>query len=143
EFDAIGTVRDNVVSLLRDRQFGLYNPKTEELIRPSYEKNIRVYSDRLLVAFRDGAYRFINWKGQRVDDLLFDEILPWNDSTAWIKRGSYWALYDFNRRVTTISELRDIRIERDDAEERVVIIRSPAGYGVVSNSRGVVIQPTF
>lgn len=143
EFDAIGTVRDNVVSLLRDRQFGLYNPKTEELIRPSYEKNIRVYSDRLLVAFRDGAYRFINWKGQRVDDLLFDEILPWNDSTAWIKRGSYWALYDLNRRVTTISELRDIRIERDDAEERVVIIRSPAGYGVVSNSRGVVIQPTF
>ncbi len=143
EYDAIGDVRGQMVSLLRNMKFGIWNVTTGQLIPPQYDKNIRRYHDALLVAYKDGGYGFVDWNNQPKSDFVFDEVTYWNDTSAWVRRGPYWALYAMERDSVVTDRIKSIRMVRDDSEERLAIVHAADGYGVMSSTAGTVIPPTF
>lgn len=143
EYDAIGTPQEGMVSTLRSMKFGAYNLSTGQLIRPQYEKNIRRYSKDRLVAYKDGRLGFINWNNKPESDFAFTEVMYWNDSTAWVKKGASWELYGITTGRSSVTHIRSIRLIRDLPGEKLAIVDSEDGYGVMSSARGVIVPLAF
>lgn len=143
EYDAIGTPQEGMVSTLRSMKFGAYNLSTGQLIRPQYEKNIRRYSKDRLVAYKDGRLGFINWNNKPESEFAFSEVMYWNDSTAWVKKGVTWELYEITTGRPSVSGVKSIRLIRDLPEEKLAIVDSEEGYGVMSSVRGVIVPLAF
>lgn len=142
EYDAIGSVTDHVVSLLRSMKFGMYHMAQRKLIKPQYDKNLVPYVNRL-AAYRDGAYRFINWDNKPEGSIEFEELQYWNDTTALLKKDQLWSFYTFATRETQHANIKSVTFIRDTPDEKLAIIRLENSFGVVSNKKGWVIPPNF
>jgi hypothetical protein len=143
EFDAIGDVAANVVSVLRNMKFGAYNISLKRLIKPQYDKNLSVYSSRLLSAYQKGAYGFIDWENKPVSKFEFDDVTYWNDTTAVVKKNYTWIIYNIDQRKNIEESIRNIRYIVDSPDEKTGIIQQKNTFGVVSSKRGFIIPATF
>jgi hypothetical protein len=143
EFDAIGTVRDNMVSLLKNKRFVAYNNHSKQLVKTLYDRNILPYSDNVISTFRDGYYGFIGWDHKPLSAFEFDEIRVWDDTLALVRKGLLWSLYDIYARKFSETNLRNISVIKNGEEEKVAIIQKENNYGVISSRRQVVIPVTF
>ncbi len=143
EYDAIVKSSENRVSLLKDKKFGLFDLQYRKLIKPVYERNIQYFSASLLVAFKDGFYGFISQDTQPLSDFEFDEVSPWNDSIAWVKKNFRWKLYDVYGRKVLHDQIKDYQLLADTEEEKTVRIHKENHYGILSSTRGMVIPPTY
>lgn len=142
EYDAIGSVTDNVVSLLKAMKFGLYHAERQKLIKPQSDKNLIPFMD-LVAVYRDGQYHLVDWNGKPADKTTFEEIRFWNDTAALIKVNQVWSLYDIRTKEVSMPGIRNIQMIRDSPDEKVAIIQRNNAYGVLSNKRGTVIPITF
>jgi hypothetical protein len=141
EYDAI-IPNKNVMSLLKDKQFGLYDISRQRLIRTSYERNVVPYSNRLLIAYR-GGYGIINESELAITPFEFDEIRYWNDTSAWVRKNLTWSIYDLKSNTNRLTRIRNFEILRDSEEEKIVRVQQDNHFGVVSNVHGIIIPATF
>jgi hypothetical protein len=143
EYDAIGSVNEQVVSLLKNKKFGAFHISHKKLIKPQYDRNILPYTANLISTFKNGFYGFLGWDNKPASHFDFDEIRYWDDSTALVRKGTFWNFYEIYAQKNTESNLRNIIMVRDAQDEKIAIIQKENNYGVVSNRRNVIIPVTF
>lgn len=143
EYDAIGPMNNGIVTLLKAMKFGAYNANNKKLIKPSYEKNILVYNKNLLAVYQKGQYSFIDWSNKPIDKLAYDEVQVWSDSVALLRTGFNWKFHDLMLHKDLIQSVKKLHYIEDTDEGKLAIIKTDHHYGVVSNTKGVIIPPTF
>lgn len=143
EYDAIIKSSDQVISLLKDKKFGLYDPVKKTLFKTIYERNITFFNENVLVAFKDGFYGFMDRSGDPISPFEFDEVKPWSDSVAFVKKNFRWMTYHIFNQSIMQNQIKDYTLIKDSKEEKIAIIHKENEYGVLSSTRGIVIPPTF
>ena len=143
EYDAIVRSGLEMVSLLKDKKFGIYDLKSKKLIKATYERNLTFFNESLLVAYKDGFFGFITRDSNPISAFEFDEVQPWSDSSAIVKKGFRWMIYNIYENKITSSSIKDYQIIKDSKEERIAIVHQENEYGVISNTRGIIIPATF
>lgn len=143
EYDAVGTVTQQVVATLKDRKFGLVDLARKKEIKPEYDKNITTYDPQRLIAFRSNLCALIGWDNKPLTAFEFEEINYWNDSTALVKRNFQWLLYNFVEKRIVADKIRAFKWVLNSPGEKTIIIQQENKYGVISSTRGVIIPATF
>jgi hypothetical protein len=143
DFEAFGSATTLAVPVLAKKKFGLINRKNDRIIKPGYDRNLLAYNDNLVVAYKNGAYGFIGWDDKPSSKFEYDEVQYWNDSVALVKHNFSWRFLDlssFNFRLGKISEFVSFK---NASEERFLIYKQDNFYGVLSNIRGIILEPTY
>lgn len=143
EYDAIGNLTGGTVSLLKKQKFGLYDITKGKLIAPQYDKNLNHYANGYIAAYRNGAYGFIGWDNKPLSPFEFDEVRYWNDTTALVKKGMQWMLYDLLSKTVLEGGIDKLNMIKETSEEQLAIIRKGDQFGVISSRYGTVIPATF
>jgi hypothetical protein len=52
-------------------------------------------------------------------------------------------LFNFIEKKVVADKIRDYKWLRDDTTEKIIIVHQENNYGVVSNRRGFILQPTY
>jgi len=133
----------NYLSLLKDKKFGLYNLIWKKYIKPVYERNLIPLEKQHLVVYKDGFYGLINYDAKPLTKFEFSEVQAWSDSVIWIKKDYQWKLMNYITGQIIMDQIKDFSWLRNSAREKIVRVHRENYYGIVSNTRGVVIQPTF
>ncbi|RAW00682.1 WG repeat-containing protein [Pseudochryseolinea flava] len=142
-FDAIGTVRDGTISLLKGTRFGTYLIKTQKMINPEYAKNITQYNKKFLTAYKSGAWGFVDMNNKPISKFEFDEIQYWNDSLAFVRKQTQWSMIQVAAQQTRLHGIKSIKYIRNTATEKLAIIDHEKKYGVLSSTQGVIIPLNF
>lgn len=143
DFETFGNITQHDMAVLIKKKFGLINRKTLQVIKPTYDRSLRSYNHELVVAFKDGFYGFISWESKVMSKFEFEEVRYWNDSVAWVRHNFSWRLLnlaDMTFRPGKISSYTESETSRG---EKLVIYRQDNYYGVMSNQRGVILEPTY
>lgn len=143
DFDAIGGVNNNAISLLSKLKFGLYDIVHRRQIKPQYEKNLIHYNEKLLICYKGGQFGFVDWNNKPLGKFDFDEILYWNDTTAFIRKDFQWKLYSIYNEKIVIDHVKKFNEVSDTEEEKIYILNVENDYGIVSNKRGTILPFTF
>jgi hypothetical protein len=143
EYDAIGDVTNNFVSVLKGIKFGLFQVEQQKLIKPQYSKNLIPYTSRLVAAFRDGYFGFVDWDNKEHTKFEYTEIQYWNDTLAWVKKNQVWMLYDVLAKKVTETNIKQIKIIHDSPDEKLAVVQQANVYGVLSNKLGWIIPLSF
>jgi hypothetical protein len=143
EYDALGSVTEHVVATLKDRKFGLIDLARKKEIKPEYDKNITVYDKGRLIVFKNNVCALIGWDNKPITPFEFEEISYWNDSSALVKKSFRWMIYNFIEKKIVMDNIKAYKWVRDSPQEKIMIIQQENKYGVVSNTRGMVIPATF
>lgn len=143
DFDAFGSATTLGVPVLAKKKFGLINRENDRIIKPTYDRNLTAYNDKLVVAYRNGAYGFIGWDDKPIGKFEYDEVQYWNDSVALVKYNFSWRFLDlssFNFRLGKISEFLSFK---NASEEHFLIYKQDNFYGVLSNRGGIILEPAY
>ena len=143
EYDAIVKSHDNIISLLKDRKFGLYDIKGKKLFKAQYDRNITFFNPSTLIVFKDGFYGFVDMDSNPISKFEFEEVRPWSDSLAIVRKNFRWMIYGVYDGKISNDQIKDYRLIKDTKEEKIAIILKDNEYGVLSSTRGVIIPPTF
>lgn len=139
EYDAIVKSGPSSFSLLKDRKFGWYDLDTRMLTKPTFDRNIKPYNRQYRVGFKSTGYGFITPDGKPVGNFEWEETLYWNDSVAWVKKGSQWALWDIRNKQNRLERIRSFSPVRDLPNDKVYQVRQDNAFGVISSQSGVVV----
>jgi hypothetical protein len=142
-YDAIGEIVNNTISLLKGMKFGLYNILSRKLIKPEFDKNLSLYNDTTIVAFKDGFYGFIDWENKKKDTFEFNEIRHWNNAEAWVKKNSQWILYTIYTKNFLLKGVKEYTLIKDKQGEKIAIILHDTKYGVINNKNRIVLPAEF
>lgn len=143
EYDAIAASENGFLTLLKGRKFGLYDSHTRKLIKPEYDKNIRYYSENILLAYKNGFFGFINSDDKTLSDFLFSDVLPWKDSLALVRQNNLWSVYNVLTGEKTGPEFNSFTQVSARADDRVLIVKKGSDLGVISSRKGTVIPVNF
>lgn len=143
EYDAIGTVTNHTISVLKAMRFGLYHTLTRKLVKPVYEKNLIPYKENLLTVFKDGKQGFIDWDNKPQSKFEFDEVKYWNDTIALIRTGKIWEMLNLFTGKIALTDIREIIPVRETASEKLYIVNQNNLFGVMSSVRGRIIPFSF
>lgn len=142
EYDAIIPASNGYLSLLKDKKFGLYDTRTQTLIKSQYERNVLPYAKNYFIAYKNG-YGIITSSGDAVTGFDFEEIKYWNDSSAWVKQNFYWSIFSIKDKAFQLQKVRAFQPIKDQKDEKIFRVQQDNYFGIVSNKHGVVISPTF
>lgn len=142
QYDAIGTMKDGLMSLLRSSRFGVYNHLTRKEIHPSYGKNLTPYNSKVVVAYRNDHYGFVDWDNRPLSKFEFKEVRYWNDTTALVRKDN-WMLYEIKTGLVLMDRIKDLKMIRDEPKEKLAIIYQDANHGVVHNQKGIIIPISY
>jgi hypothetical protein len=143
EYDAIGMESQGTVSLLKAKRFGLFDVQRKRLIKPEYSKNLSLYTERILVALKNGSYGFIGWDNKPLSAFEYAEVQPWNDTLAWVKKNFMWMLYDLKTKKVQLDKIRSMKLILDKPDERLAIVQQDNAYGVIHSTKGMIIPLNF
>jgi WG containing repeat len=143
EYDGVGTVTAGVVATLKDKKFGLIDLIHKKSVKPEYDKNITTYDKSRLIAFRGNVSALIGWDNKPITPFEFEEIWYWNDSSILVKKNFQWIIYDFVEKRILIDKIKAFKWVSESAAEKIMIVQQENKYGVLSNTRGMIIPATF
>jgi len=143
EFDAIGSLRNGSISLLKSMRFGMYDVRSQKVIVADYAKNVVPYNKECLTAFKNGAWGFIDWKNKPIGKFEFEEIQYWNDSLALVKKNTQWLMIELKSQRVLFEGIKELKFIRDTPAEKLAIIEQDKKFGVISNRKGIVIPLNF
>jgi WG containing repeat len=143
EYEAIVKSANEFASLFKDKKFGLYDLDKGRLIKPLFDRNVRVLSSELLAASKDKFYGLIRWDGEPLTKFEFDEIQPWTKNLIWVRRNFNWQLYDFRSDKIVMDRVKDFRLLSSSQNEKVLLVHRENFYGIISTAKGIIIPPTF
>ncbi len=130
EYDAI-LYNNGIFSLLKNKQFGSYLPRSKKLIKPGFDSNLRSFGNNWLITRKKEKWGFLNVEGKPHTLFEFDEIEFWNDSLAIVKKGGKQLLFSIPRKkvkVDVISSLEKIGVD----PEQLGIFRQQGFYGLLA-----------
>ncbi len=143
EYDAIGTAAEGTISLLRAMKFGAYDYRKGKLIKPEYEKNLGRYTGDIFTVFRNGLWGFVSAENKPLSKIEFQEIIPWTDSVAFVRKNDQYELHEIFSGKGLITGIRSISIIRNTPGDRVFILRQGEDLGVLSSANGFIIPMKF
>ena len=143
EYDAIVKASPHVVSLLKDKKFGLFDIRRRQLFKAIYDRNLFFFNASTLVAYKDGFYGFMDLDSAPISPFQFDEVRPWSDSVALVRKDFRWMTYSVYDGKTIIDQIKSYRLIKDAPDGKIAIIQKGNDYGVLSSTRGMIIPPTF
>ncbi len=141
-YDAIGNYHNGRVSLLKDKQFGLYDMTSGLLIEPAFDKNIVSYNDSVYILSKAGRH-YLTITGEPFTKEGFEQVEYWNDTTAIVKWDASWSFYNLKLMRQTGPFFKSYQIQELDSGEKLIMILGEAGYGVYSDRRGEIVSPTY
>jgi hypothetical protein len=139
EYDAIVATDEHSFSLLKEKKFGWFDAGKKILIKPTFDRNIKSYNDRLRTAFREKGYGFLLPDGKPLGNFEWEEIQYWNDSVAWVKKNFQWKLVEINTQKVRLDRIRSFSIVKDTPAEKIFTVRQDNAFGVISNRAGTVV----
>jgi WG containing repeat len=142
QYDAIGTMKDGLMSLLKSSRFGAYNHVTKKEISPLYGKNIIPYNSKVVIAYRNDHYGFVGWDNRPLSKFEFKEIRYWNDTTALVRKDD-WMLYEIKTGSVLLDGIKDLKMIRNEPEDKLAIIYQDANHGVVHNHKGTILPVSY
>ncbi|MBX2895788.1 MAG: WG repeat-containing protein [Cyclobacteriaceae bacterium] len=131
------------LSVLKNRKFGLYDFNQRKFIKPDYERNLVPLNTQYLIAFRDGKFGIIGWDTKPVTPFDYDEVIPWQGDWIWIKQNRQWVLLNFKTHEIQMDKVQAFSWFRKGTGENIIRIQRENFFGVLSSTRGLIIQPTF
>jgi hypothetical protein len=143
EFDAIGTVSQRVVSLLKGSNFGLYHGGRRKLIKPQYDKNLTCYNATVNVVFKEGKYGFVDWDNKPLSTMEFDEVVYWNDTASLVRKDYSWKIYNIKTKKVLLDKIRGYTLIRDGRDDKLAVVQQERNYGVIHNRLGTTIPISF
>ena len=143
EYTAMVSQGTGILSLLKDKKFGMYHIKTRKLLKPVYDRNLTPVSGQLLAAFMEGAFGLIGWDAMPQGKFEFEEIRPWNDTSVLVKKDFQWMIFSTRSGKVVRNKIMDYAFIRDSPAEKVAIVHQDLHYGVISNRRGEIIPANF
>lgn len=143
DYEAIGNVIDGNVQLLKNSAFGLWDARTGKLIEAAYDRNIVSYGSRYLIAGKNGLVGLIDRDNKQLLPFEFEEIRYWNDTAAFVRKNFQWIMYNINNGQILFSRIRNIVRVSLDPREEIVAVRMENDWGVLSNTRGVIVPISF
>jgi len=142
QYEGIANYENGYVSLLNNKKFGLYNKKLGIYLKPIYDRLLKPYNHQLLIAYKSGGYGLIDAKGNAVTEFIYDDIKFWNDTSLLGMKEDFWNIVDIQSGASLVDEIRDFDILSQE-NETILLFRKEEQFGVVSNSEGLIINPTF
>jgi TolA-binding protein len=142
-FDALGSASQHYISILQKKKFGLLNAKVKKVIPPAYERNLAPYTARVVVAYKDKGYGFVDWDNNALSKFEFEEVRYWNDSTALVKFNFVWRLYNIANNVLKPGKISEYHSFQVPSSETFAIFRQDNYYGLMGNRHGVILEPAF
>ncbi len=142
-YDAISLEKNGDFTILEYEKFGIFNPSKKQKIEPFFVSRIKRYSALVFIGNRKGKKGFVTPKNRRMSNFIFDDITYWNDSLALVKLNNQWQVYNIYSKEIIIDEILDINIISDYSTSKEAIILTKTGYGVISNIKGIIINPEF
>jgi hypothetical protein len=142
-YDAIVTLDNGRFSLLKSAQFGMFDYIKKKQISTRYGKNLSLYNDQIITAYKNGFFGFIGWDDKPLSKFEFSEVKFWNDTTALVKINSEWVLYEIKSRKIVLDKIKEFRFIRDTPAEKLAIIQRNSEYGVFDNHKGTIIPISF
>jgi hypothetical protein len=143
EYAAVVPVAGDWVSLLKEKQFGLYNLSSRKLMKPVYDRNVLPFSKRLLIAYKNGGYGFVDMDSKPQGKFEFEEIRTWNDTAALVKKNFLWMIIGVRSHKIIIGDIREYHFVVESPQENIAVVRRNNYVGVISNRRGVLIPANF
>lgn len=143
EMDAIGEMNGNLVPFLKGMKFGLLDLHNKRKINAAYDKNLVSYNDKYLIAFKNSAYGIIDWNNDHHTAFEYTGIMHWNDSAVFVKNKSHWQLLHITTKEVLMDHITSISLVSDHEKEKVAIIQQDNSFGVISNTKGIVIPTIF
>jgi len=144
EYDALVLYNNkNQLSLLKDKKFGLYDLTTGKLIKPIYERNVSLLDSATLIVFKEGHYGLIDWEAKPLTAFEFSEIQPWRRNVVWVKKDFEWGLFDFTKPNYLLKHIKAFHLISDKLEEKIAMVQQENYFGILSNSRGMIIPTSF
>lgn len=139
EYDAIVAAGDNAFSLLKDKKFGWYDAGSGQLVKPVYDRNVLTYRPGLWLGYKDKGYAFLKADGKSLGQFEWEEVYNWNDSVAWVRKGSNWKLLEIGTQKVRLDNVRQYTYIRESKNERLAIVQQDKVYGVISSRQGILI----
>ncbi len=139
EYDAIVPTGEQGLSLRKDRKFGWYDFRLGQLVKPVYDRNVLSYRPGLWLAFKDKGYAFLQPDGKPLGQFEWDEVAHWNDSVAWVRRGTTWKLLEIATHKVRLENIRQYRYLRETKDDKLAIVQQDKVYGVISSKHGIVV----
>jgi len=143
EYDALVLHDKNQLSLLKDKKFGLFDLTSGKLIKPIYERNISLLDSMTLIAFKDGHYGLMDWEAKPLTSFEFFEIQPWKKNVVWVIKDFEWGLFDFSKSNYLLKHVKAFHLISDKPEEKMAMVQQENYFGILSNSRGMIIPTSF
>lgn len=143
EMDAMILTPSGQISLLKNRNFGLFDLDTRKFIKPIYERNVTMLDKDHLIVFKDGFYGLIGWDTKSVTEFEFAEVVPWTESIVWVKKNMQWILLNFRTGEIILDRIKNFNWILKSVEENIVRVHRENYYGVISSKKGLIIPPTF
>ncbi|MBS1558802.1 MAG: WG repeat-containing protein [Bacteroidetes bacterium] len=143
EYNALISSDARLVSLFKDKKFGLYDLASRHMIKPTYGKNVVQLLNQFLIVYKEGHYGVVDWQQKVVVPFLYDEIQPWSAKEIWVRLGFEWRLYNFVENRPVLRLIKNFRMIKDNADEKLAVVQQENYFGVVSSKSGIIISPTF
>lgn len=148
-----------LLSLFRNKKFGLYQYPSGTVIEPQYESALTLYSasdsaaQSLFVAKENGKYGVVTATNQARAPFAFERVVYWNDTSVLAKADDRWLIYGLTEQVKDRAQLdldrvfyggiEDFSFFREGEEEQLLRFYAGNSYGVLSSQRGEVLPPSF
>ena len=142
-YDGIGSYDDGYVSVLKDEKVGVINVDKMVNIAPAYSSRIQAYNDTVLIASEDGFKGFINRKNELLSGFDYDEIRFWTDTIAFARIEDEWVLHKIEDESLVYEGIQEYEFLQDTDSEKIIQITTETGKGILSNTRGEIIEATY
>lgn len=143
-YDGIGQANSQgLVTVLLDGKFGSFHMPSGALASPKYDTRVTYFNGSLLTTTLKGAAGLIDYSGEIVLPFNYEHVLPWSDSLVMVKKAGLWSIVSKDGRKSYYTPFINYQLVRDDAEEKILKIYTPEGYGILSNRLGIVLAPTY
>lgn len=143
DFETFGNITPQDMAVLAKKKFGLINRVTQQVIKPMYERSLRSYNTKAVVAYKDGAYGFIDWENKPLSKFEFEEVRYWNDSVAFVRHNFSWRLLNLSDMSFQLGKISSFFESETATGEKLAIYHQDNYYGVMSSQRGVILEPTY
>jgi hypothetical protein len=85
----------------------------------------------------------IDWQAKPLTAFEFSEIQPWKKNIVWVKKDFEWSLFDFTKSNYLLKHVRAFHLISDIPDEKIILVQQEDYFGVLSNSRGIIIPTSF
>lgn len=143
QYDAVGSAVNGMISLLKGVKFGAFDVNYKVLFPASYDKNVQRFDRNFVIAYRDGAYGFVDNKNKISGTFSFGDVQPWKDSVAIVRQGGRYQFYNVYSRASELSGITHIKTIRNEKADKLLVVNKDGLFGVVSNRTGIVIPINF